>query len=176
MGSRRCSEAGYLAGRAAPLARSPSRSFLCKYLYVRISKFTRSFTGGSFLAEVSKRAASGQQPARCERAGAQRVPCTGVLPVLAACTRCLCAWCGRGGNTHSKVTGLLCWREKGWAVWQHPCREMVRLRLGRRGWTLMSSVAPRVPGDAALPPALQTRAELRRHTGVCVPHLTPEKS
>lgn len=62
--------------------------------------------------------APGQQPARCERAGAQRVPCTGALPALslpalAACVhRAAVGTGGRRGNDHSDTTGLLCQREK----------------------------------------------------------------
>lgn len=68
-------------------------------------------------------------------------------------------------------TRLACFArgKKGRAVWQHPCRETVGSRLGRGGWTLMSLVALRVPGDAALPPALQKPVlSTAGHTGISV--------
>lgn len=131
------------------------------------------FTGGSCLAEVCKRAAPG------ERAGAQWVPCAGVLPALAACVHGVAAGTGgRRGNTHSRVrSSLYRGGKKAWAVWQQPCRKTVGWRLGRGGWTLLSSVAPRVPGDVTLPPTLPTRAEVpRAHGRLCTPLLTPAKS
>lgn len=82
-----------------------------------------------------------------------RSRCLRLLPV---CTVRL--WGPVAGGETITPTRLACFArgKKGWAVWQHPCRETVGSRLGRGGWTLMSLVVLRVPGDAALPPALQT--------------------
>lgn len=165
-GSRRCSESGYgpagqLRWHAALLGVSPVN--ICPFRYPSLQDHLQEVPFWQRFPNTWRQASSWGDAS----VGAQRVPCTGVLPAPLPAPLPVCMVWLWGPAAGLETLTPRC--RARFARGKKLCCDMEGLRLG-------AGLAPCVPGDVTMPLALQTHAELPRTHGCLCVLLTPEKS